>query len=364
MAMAVPVAVVGMDFREGPSTIRARLKGLDDGPDSPSARLVRDGYCEGIVRVESCSRVEWIVSASNPSWAAELLRGSLLKSAGVLAGERKMHVKTSTGALHYLVRMALGLESVAEGEHAIGRQVLRAFELAHESQRTDRVLHLCWTAIGRVLQARKATGVGSSVGVQSLVVAELAGLPRHATVLVKGQGEIGRQVLASLHREGFGQARGFTRAEAERFFPLAQTAEAVVVCTGGPAPWLELPPRSDAPLAIDIGAPAQVKAAPGWTLHALDEVLTRRGLMLGADALRTLETLCDEASDALREAIEGASQHHVLEALESEKRKFFDGDVDQVLAELSPKEAKRVSEALRGFTHRLLEVTRRAGRVS
>jgi hypothetical protein len=34
-----------------------------------------------------------------------------------------------------------------------------------------------------------------------------------------------------------------------------------------------------------------------------------------------------------------------------------------VLAELSPKEAKRVGEALLGFTHRLLEVTRRAGRV-
>jgi glutamyl-tRNA reductase len=363
MAMAVPVAVVGMDFREGPSSIRARLKGVDDGPDSPCARLVRDGYCDGVVRIESCSRVEWVVSASNPAWAAELLRGALLKAAGMPPGERKMHVKTSGGALHYLVRMSLGLESVAEGEHAIGRQVLRAFELAHEANRTDRVLHLCWTAIGRVLQARKATGVGSSVGVQSLVVAELTGLPRHSNVLVKGQGEIGRQVLGALHREGFTQARGFTRAEAERFYPLAQTADAIVVCTGGPSAWLELPERTNAPIAIDIGAPGQVKAAPGWKLHSLDEVLTRRGLMLGADALQTLEVLCDEASDALREAIEGASQHHVLEALESEKRKFFEGDVDQVLAELSPKEAKRVGEALRGFTHRLLEVTRRAGRV-
>jgi hypothetical protein len=60
-------------------------------------------------------------------------------------------------------------------------------------------------------------------------------------------------------------------------------------------------------------------------------VLTRRGLLLAPDALEALEALSDEASDALREALEGTSAHHVLEALEVEKRKFFDGDVDQVL---------------------------------
>ncbi len=362
--MTVPVAVVGMDFREGPSSVRARLKALDDAEDSPSTRLLRDGYSSGVVRIESCSRIEWVVSAANASWAAELLRGALLKGAGVTHGERKMHVKVAGGALSYLLRVSLGLESVAEGEHAIGRQVLRAFELGHQGQRTDRVLHLCWTAVGRVLQTRKAAGVGSSVGVQSLVLAELSQLSKQASVLVEGQGEIGRQVLAALQRDGFERARGFRRADSETFSSLARSCDAVVVCTGGPTAWLELPERTDAPLVIDIGAPAQVRLAPGWRQRSLDEVLTRRGLLLTPEALEALEALSDEASDALREALEGTSAHHVLEALEVEKRKFFDGDVDEVLAALPSKEARRVSEALRGFTHRLLEVTRRAGRAS
>lgn len=362
--MAAPVAVVGMDFREGPSSVRARLKALDDGPESPSLRLRRDGYCDGVVRVESCSRIEWIVSAGNPQWAGELLRGALQKGAGIQPAERRLHMKASTGALSYLVRVTLGLESVAEGEHAIGRQVLRAFEHAHDEARTDRVLHLCWTALGRALQARRATGLGSTVGVQSLVVAELGPLERRAPVLVKGQGEIGRQVLAALQREGFTDVQGFTRAQAADFATRAQVASAVVVCTGGPAAWLALPARADAPSVIDIGAPAQVLHAPGWRLLPLDEVLSRRGLLLTAGALATLEQLADEATEGLREALDGTATHHVLEALESEKRRFFDADVDDVLAALPPREARRVGEALRGLTHRLLEVTRRAGRVS
>jgi glutamyl-tRNA reductase len=353
-----------MDFREGPTSLRALLKRIDDMPDSPTSRLLKEQYCEGVVRIESCSRVEWVLAAENPTWAAELLRSALLKSSGQHAPERKMHVKVSQGALHYLCRVALGLESVAEGEHAIGRQVMRAFELAHEQGRTNRTLHLCWHGVGRILQARKATGVGSSVGVQSMAVAELRQGPKDALIVVKGTGEIGRAVLAALQRDGFSNARGFSRAEAVEFERHATVAAAAVVCTGGPSPWLRLPSRTDAPLVLDLGSPNQVLDAPGWRSVALDQLLSRRGLLLGSEALATLESLADEAAEGLRAALEGAEHHHVLEAIEAEKRRFFDADVEQMLAQLPAKEARMISEAFKGFTHRLLEVTRRAGRAS
>jgi glutamyl-tRNA reductase len=356
------IAVVGMDFREGPSTIRAQLKAIDDSIDSPTSRLRETGLLDGVVRVESCSRVEWVLSAAQPGWSAELLRGTFLKRLKESGLGRRMHVKLASGALHYLMRMTLGLESVAEGEHAIGRQVLKAFEGAHGAGSTDRDLHLCWHALGRLLQTRKETGVGSSVGVQSLVVNELSPLPRTAPVLLLGRGEIGRQVDAALQRGGFQNVSAFPRAELPTFFRRATEAAAVVVATGGPAAWLELPQRTDWPFVVDVGAPPQVRHAEGWRWLSLDALLTRRGLLLDAESLATLDALSDEAAIALREALESAQGHHVLKAIQAEKEKFFEGDVDAVLAELSPKEARRVAEALRGFTHRLLEVTRRASR--
>lgn len=362
--MSMPVAVVGMDFREGPSSVRAMLKSLDDGPESPSARLRASSECEGIARIESCSRIEWVISAKNATWAAELLRGGLLKGLGEVGAGRRMHVKHSTGALLYLLRVSLGLESVAEGEHAIGRQVLRGFETAHSSGSTDRTLHLCWHAVGRLLQARKETGVASSVGVQSLVVTELDAVSRSAAVAILGRGEMGRQIEASLHRHGFAEARAFSRADWSAFDRLATTAPVVIVATGGPQTWLELPARSDAPLLIDVGAPLQVVSFEGWRLIGLDELLTRRGLLLDEASLSTLDTLANEGAESLREALDAASAGQLLQALDHEKRKFLEDDIEGVLSGLPKHEAQRVAEALRGFTHRVLEVTRRSTRVS
>ena len=360
--MTVPVAVVGMDFREGPSSVRALLKAIDDGPDSPTQRLRNSGEATGIVRLESCSRIEWVISASNPSWAAELLRGALLSRLGPAAVGRVMHAKVSRGALAYLVRAALGLESVAEGEHAIGRQVMKAFEAAHAAGTTDRTMNLCWHALGRILQLRRETGVSSSVGVQSLVIGELTSMPREAPVLVLGLGDIGGQVLAALQREGFIHASGFGKADQARFSTEALRAAAVVVCSGAPKAHLHLPSRVRAGVVIDLGSPAQVVSAPGWARIDLDALLTRRGLTLDNEAMTALQRLSDQGAGALEEALDDAAQHHVLEALESERKRFFEDDIEALVATLPPKEARRITAQLRGFTHRLLEATRRAGR--
>lgn len=376
--MTVQLAVVGMDFREGPSRVRALLKELDDGADSPSRRLRQSGEAAGIVRIESCSRIEWVMSASNPAWAADLLRSAMRSRLLALDAGRPMHSKISRGAVHYLTRLTLGLESVAEGEHAIGRQVIKAFEVAHGQGSTDRTLNLCWHALGRMLQLRKDTGLSSSVGVQSLVVNELRELPKERTVLVLGMGDIGSQVLAALRREGFANARGYGRADQPQFAENVMQASVVVVCTGAPSAHLTLPPVNRAtegsppllvsangcPMAIDLGSPAQIVSAPGWHHLDLDALLARRGLTLDSESANALQTLSSQGAVALEETLDDAQQHHVLEALETERKRFFEADIEPLLAQLPPKEARRITAQLRGFTHRLLEATRRAGRAS
>lgn len=364
--MNVPLAVVGMDFREGPSSLRALLKSIDDGPDSPSRRLRTCGEATGVVRIESCSRIEWVISANNPGWAAELLRGGLLSKLGSHSAGRTMHAKISRGALHYLVRVALGLESVAEGEHAIGRQVMRAFDVAHAAGATERNLHLCWHVLGRTLQMRKDSGIFSSVGVQSLVLNELRAAPKTSQVLVLGQGDIGGAVLAALHREGFSRARTYGRADLPQLMIDAPAASALIVCTGAPRAHLRLPQpvAGSTPMVIDVGSPEQVLDAPGWQRIGLDELLARRSLSLDSHTMSSLQQLADEGAVALEACLDDSGQHRVLEVLELEKKRFFQDDVEGMVGSLPPKDARRITAHLRGFTHRLLSATRRAARDS
>ena len=65
------------------------------------------------------------------------------------------------------------------------------------------------------------------------------------------------------------------RTELDTFLDEAKTAKAVIVCSGAPGAFLDLPARTDDPVVIDVGVPAQVRTAPGWTALTLDELLTR-----------------------------------------------------------------------------------------
>src|SRR5438067_8397030 len=101
------------------------------------------------------------------------------------------------------MRVAAGLESVAEGEPAVGRQVIRAFERAHAARRTDKALNSCWRAVGALIHGRRALAPSAStVGVHSLV-ADAVGkwLEPRQTVLVFGQGQIGKAVARALQRQ-------------------------------------------------------------------------------------------------------------------------------------------------------------------
>ena len=74
-----------------------------------------------------------------------------------------------------LLRVAAGLDSVAQGEHAIGNQVLRAFERAHEAGTVCRSLHVAWRGVGELLnRARRILPQGRTGGVQALVLQRLA----------------------------------------------------------------------------------------------------------------------------------------------------------------------------------------------
>jgi hypothetical protein len=117
-----------------------------------------------------------------------------------------------------LLRVAAGLDSVAQGEHAIGNQILRAFERAHEAGTVCRNLHVMWRGVGEMLNhARRILPQGRSGGVQALVVQRMLDVPREATVAVFGLGEIGRAMLRALADAGFTAVESFNRASMRAF---------------------------------------------------------------------------------------------------------------------------------------------------
>jgi glutamyl-tRNA reductase len=346
-----------MDYREGPTALRAALVALDSGPSSPSTELIASGAATGIARLETCSRCEWAISSAQPQWAADLLRSSLLSRAG---SERPMHLKVGAPAAHYLMRVAAGLESVAEGEPAVGRQVLRGFERSHGESRNDKVLNASWRAVGALIHHRRALAPSASaVGVHSLVHHALEErLPNKATVLVFGQGQIGKAVARTLSQRGRFQAKAYNRTTADAFRAAAEKAPAVVVCSGADAAWLKLPERADGPLAVDIGSPEQIADAKGWDRLALDAMLSTSGLSLPDDEREALELLVTTSAEALLKELSLPSRSKALEAIDSERKDFLENELPKLLEGLPPKEQKRLRASIASFTHSVLKRTR------
>ena len=252
-----------------------------------SQQLLDAGEITGVVRIESCARVEWLLASPRPAWAAELFSAALIGAADN-PDHLRPRVRHGAAAVGGLLRVAAGLDSVAQGEHAIGNQVLRSFERAHEAGTVCRNLHVAWRGVGELLnRARRILPQGRTGGVQALVVQRLADVPRDAPIAVFGLGEIGRAMLRALADAGFTAVESFNRASMRAFEGAVQRARdgdrrlRRAACLAHAARR-----RRTHRQVFDLGSPLQLVAAPGWKLTALDELLDGHGAVLPEERIR------------------------------------------------------------------------------
>ncbi len=358
MTIPPPLAVVGVSWRSASTMVRAQFAGLSSELE-PIASLRLAGYVTGAACISTCSRTEWILTGEQPEWAGNLLRSALAARLPDLEAHG-LQVRAGSAAVHYLLRVAVGLDSVAEGESAVGRQVLKAFERARRDGVSDRRLHRVWRHVERLIHHRRDNvPAARSLGVQSLV---REALKDHApkTVAVLGRGEFGQAMERSLRGVGGWDVTTWSRQQLDTLFGQAGSLDALVVCTSGPAPWLDLPARRRPGVCIDAGSPPQVRHAPGWTVVGLDELLSRPELHLSEDERIRLEQLVDESSAALTAELHAPAPASALAAIDAERSSFLNEQLPALLAGLAPKEARRVRQAVGAFTHRLLLRTREA----
>ncbi len=353
----IPLALVGMSYREAPSAVRAALAAFDLGKDGPSRQLLAAGEITGVVRIESCARVEWLLASPRPAWAAELFSAALIGAEGNPDGlrPRSRHGAAAVGGL---LRVAAGLDSVAQGEHAIGNQVLRSFERAHEAATMCRNLHVVWRGVGEMLnRARRILPQGRTGGVQALVVQRLDAVPRGAPIAVFGLGEIGRAMLRALSDAGFTAGESFNRASMRAFEGAVQRAHTVIVCSGAPCAWLALPPGYDRQV-FDLGSPLQIVSAPGWRLTALDELLDAHGAVLPEEQYAALDAECAAGAERVCQALLAPPPRDTLAAMTAMRTEFMQNKLPALLEGLPPQRARKLTSEMNAMLHEFIRAAK------
>jgi glutamyl-tRNA reductase len=354
----IPLALVGMSYREAPSAVRAALVALDSGEAGPAKDLLDAAEITGVVRIESCARVEWLLASPRPAWAAELLSAALIGAA-----ENPDHVRPrvrhGAAAVGGLLRVAAGLDSVAQGEHAIGNQILRAFERAHEAGTVCRNLHVMWRGVGEMLNhARRILPQGRTGGVQALVVQRMPDVPRDATIAVFGLGEIGQAMLRALADAGFTAVESFNRASMRAFEGAVQRARIVIVASGASRAWLTLP-EGHGRIAFDLGSPLQLVDAPGWKLTVLDELLDAHGAVLPEDQYAALDAECAAAAEKTCQTLLQPPPSDTLAAMTAMRTEFIQNKLPVLLEGLPPQRARKLTSEVNAVLHQFISAARR-----
>ncbi len=353
----IPLALVGMSYREAPSAVRAALAAFDLGKEGPSQQLLAAGEITGVVRIESCARVEWMLASPRPAWAAELFSAALIGAEGNPDGlrPRSRHGAAAVGGL---LRVAAGLDSVAQGEHAIGNQVLRSFERAHEAGTMCRNLHVVWRGVGETLnRARRILPQGRTGGVQALIVQRLDAVPRAAPIAVFGLGEIGRAMLRALSDAGFTAVESFNRASMRAFEGAVQRVHTVIVCSGAPHAWLALPPGNDRQV-FDLGSPLQIVSAPGWRLTALDELLDAHGAVLPEEQYAALDAECAASAERICQALLAPPPRDTLAAMTAMRTEFMQNKLPALLEGLPPQRARKLTSEMNAMLHEFIRAAK------
>lgn len=347
------VVVVGASHHALTTDARAALVALDDGGASPTHDLVKGGHARAVLRVATCARVEWIVVADNPAWSATLLEAACTKRAGV----RGLHRHEGDAALDYLFSVTLGLDSVVEGEAAIGRQVLAAFQAAHEEKPLDPTLRRLWHAVSALVSEKRRALATQYAGVERLVAERISRGP----VAIFGRGDIAKAIEEALSARGVAVEGLYGRDRVEAFATAAATVPAVVVAAAAHEAWLTLPERADHPLCIDVSSPIQVKDRGGFELVTLDALFSSGGAKLASDVHALLVELKQAAIAAYRRpdpttpAILAELMRHKAKLLEERLPRALEGVED-------PELKKRLRAEVQSFSHEMITTVRKGSK--
>ena len=334
----MPIYCLGLNHTGTPISLLERLTFSDEtirASLTPQQGL-RDGRSEcEVVIVSTCSRIEVYSAGQRADF--ERLATFLAEARGVPVGEIQPHAYrySDARAVHHLLEVASGLDSLVVGEPQILGQVTRAFELARElgaagpllSRLFQAAIHAGKRAHAETSISRNPVSISSlAAGLAGRMVRELAA----AQIVILGVGEMAELAVEALRKRGAQRIlvvnRSLERAQLlagrwsaetttfQEIHAAVTRADVLIASTGAPHFLVDRPlvagamqARPDRPLLlIDIAMPRNIDPAAGDVPQVQ---------LFDLDALKTqLETSLDARSQELP---------HVRAILAEEEARFL-----------------------------------------
>jgi glutamyl-tRNA reductase len=204
--------LIGTSHRTATVDLRSRLA---QSVQDAAAQLLRAPGAAGISELcvlATCHRVEFYLVAADVDAADDALRGlvSRLTGGDLLAPGPTRYRLVGAAAVEHLCRVAAGLDSMIVGEAEIAGQIRRAIAHAKATGAAgvflDRLVSGALRAGGRArAETRIGAGAMSAATAAVSVVEQTLDSLAHASVLVIGAGEAGRQALERLARRRTGR---------------------------------------------------------------------------------------------------------------------------------------------------------------
>lgn len=388
------IVLFGLNFRTAPvelreklslsgATLQLALDRLKNGHTASSAQNpVREGFDE-VVILSTCNRVEVYVDAgSGQSEAAnEIMARTLASISGIAVDLVHTHSYQLPGdeAIHHLMRVACGLDSMFLGETQILGQVSQSFEAAHAAGTTGPILsHLFASATHAGKRARSETDISRNTTSVShaaalRIAAEVADICQ-AKMLVVGAGESAVLAAQALKHLGATELtfvnRTLDRAEAlaaefegkalawYRLDEAIAWSDAVIFATG--APHIVLSRRDVEEI---------VESREGRTLVLVDIAVPRDI----EDTVKTLQGISYYGIDCLQSVVDANLELRraviplVEQIIEDESRQFTEWargrQVLPVIRELREQAQNIAQEELQHMLRRLPDADERTTRL-
>ncbi len=366
----IPLAIVGCDFRIASSSLRSRLVLDDKELIELTNDLKRAMAANGLVELCTCNRNEWIISTSNPEWAATLLASRMIMRLGSQASKGfSPYVFTGEEAARHIFRVALGQESLVVGERQISGQIQKALNRAKKLGTSARIFNGLGNVIGRMVRKIIRSGglLQGSVGVHSLAVSFLKSrTPAYtvARVAVVGLGQIGKKVLGVLEQETPWEIAVLNRTASTwghghhcvtpitELISILNQVDAAIICTSAKVPIIRtadiLSRTVENPLILlDLGIPEQVDRTVNQEnvyVWGLDNLISFY-FQAGTRQISALKFEC-EIENAIREIKFFCSRREIAEILNAIEQSH-DFAVKQTIPEILENHLELVPKPIR-----------------
>lgn len=350
----------------------------------------RESGLEECVIVQTCNRVELFGKAPSPDYTG--IVGAWAEITGLATREfEKMETGEDGEAIHHLLKLVSGLDSMVVGEEQVLGQVKESIASAKDAGASGAHLNMLFDRAARVgTRIRNSTGIGRggiSVGSMAVrLVEDNVDDLKSKNILVIGTGEVSTLVAKSLGRRGYGfsvASRTLRRAAAfcETMGGSPVRFEDVLAGFGGydvifvatTAPFFlvaydavaSMSKREGGMMILDLSNPRavdeRISTIPGIRMMNLDQIgeMIERNMKERANKASAIEEIIVEEVPALE-----ASMHR-LEAEPLVKEVFTSMDrirekelakALQMLGEIDPQKVRVITDMSRAILESIASV--------